>query len=326
MPELLYNFIAILLGFAGLIWSADRFVDGAAAMARNMGLSPLIIGLTIVSFGTSAPEILVSINAALIGKGELAIGNALGSNLANIGLVLGVTALIATLPIQKHILKDELPVLILVTVVSGFFIADGHLSLLEGLILLLSLIPLMAYLVISKKRDLSKEEIEHESQLPNMPFKLALMWFFLGLVLLIVSSKILVWGATETADYFGVSPLIIGLTVVAVGTSLPELAASVMSAIRGHHDIALGNVIGSNIFNLLAVMSVPSLIEPLQMEASVFNRDYAAMAGITFLLAIIIASNFIMRRGARVPSIGKLTGAIMMLCYVGYYYVLFQSN
>lgn len=325
MPDLVYFIGAITLGFAGLIWSADRFVDGSAAIARRAGLSPLIIGLTIVSFGTSAPEILVSLNAALEGAGELAIGNALGSNLANVGLVLGITALIATLPIQKHILRDELPILLTVTAVAGYFIYDSKLEFWEGIVLLALIVPVIGYLIHSKKRSLSPEEIAAEQDLPNLPVKMAVIWFVIGLILLVISSKILVWGATNTAGFFGVSTLIIGLTVVAVGTSLPELAASVVSALKGHHDIALGNVIGSNIFNLLAVMSVPALIDTLDMERAVFVRDYLSMAGITLFLALSIAMTFWVRR-AKPPGIGKTVGILLLICYMAYYYFLFATS
>jgi len=217
MTELLYPITAIIIGFVGLIWSADRFVEGSASIAKAAGLSTLVIGLTIVSFGTSAPEILVSVNAALSGAGELAIGNALGSNLANVGLVLGITAIVATLPIQKHLLQHEMPLLI-----------GANLTRIEGLILLATLVPLLTYLVIIKKKTLTKGETEAEEDFPTLSGKMAAFWFVVGLALLVVSSKALVWGATQTATHFGVSPLIIGLTVVAVGTSLPELATGLL--------------------------------------------------------------------------------------------------
>ena len=326
MPELVYAIIAILVGFAGLVWSADRFVDGSASIARAAGLSPLIIGLTIVSFGTSAPEILVSINAALEGAGDLAIGNALGSNLANIGLVLGATVMLARLPIQKHILMHEIPILAAVTALGGYVLWDARVDLLDGALLLLTIIPVMAYLIIVKKKDLNPAEQNAEEDIPNMSPKAAWLWFSIGLILLIISSKILVWGATATATLFGVSPLIIGLTVVAVGTSLPELAASIMSAMRGHHDIALGNVIGSNIFNLLAVMSVPAFISPLMMDPNVFSRDYVAMAGITAFLVCWVAIEYFRRRDKTRAGLGKALGLSLLTAYGAYYVWLFQSN
>lgn len=322
MPELTYPIIAILVGFVGLIWSADRFVDGSASIAKAAGLSPVVIGLTIVSFGTSAPEVLVSLNAALSDAGSLAIGNALGSNLANVGLVLGVTALVATLPVQQHLLRHELPILLAITAVAGWFLFDATLVFWESLVLLGLLVPAMAYLVIVKKKTFTAAEAQED--FTALTPKMAIIWFALGLVLLIAASKILVWGATETATYLGVSPLIIGLTVVAVGTSLPELAASVASALKGHHDIALGNVIGSNMFNLLAVMSIPGFFAPLAMESKVFSRDYIAMAAITGLLAILMwvgaAST---KRGT--GGIGKLAGILLLGSYAAYYYALFHN-
>lgn len=325
MPDIAYAAIAILAGFAGLVWSADRFVEGSACIAKAAGLSPLIIGLTIVSFGTSAPEVLVSISAALEGAGELAIGNALGSNLANLGLVLGATALIAKLPVQKPILLHEMPILFGVTAFAGYVLWDFHISLWEGIALLALIIPVMAFLVIIKQRDLTPAELEAEQQIPDMSAKAAWLWFLVGLGLLVLSSRVLVWGATETATYFGVSPLIIGLTVIAVGTSLPELAASIMSALRGHHDIALGNVIGSNIFNILAVMSIPALFSPLTLESVVFSRDYISMAGLTAFLVCWISLEYLRRREKSSANLGRGMGLCLLTAYIAYYFWLFQS-
>lgn len=325
MTELLYMSGALLLGFIGLLWSADRFVDGSAAIARNLGVSPLIIGLTVVSLGTSAPEILISLDAALSGAGELAIGNAVGSNLANVGLVLGVTALFGTLPVQKPLLLHEVPILLGVTVIAGWFISDARLGRMEGAILLGLLVPVLWYLVWVKRKTRSPDVIPAGNDLPQLSQRAALMRFILGLAILILSARILVWGATSLAEYAGVSPLVIGLTVIAVGTSLPELAASVMSAVRGHHDIALGNIIGSNIFNLLAVMSIPSLIHPLNLDANVFYRDYLAMAGITLLLALLLLTTLRNSGTGRISGINRWHGGLFLLCYTFYYYYLFTN-
>ena len=319
MFDLLQPLAAILVGFIGLIWSADRFVEGSASIAKNAGISPLIIGLTIVSFGTSAPEVLVSINAAINGAGELAIGNALGSNLANIGLVLGVTALVATMPVQRHLLLQEWPILMGATLLSGVFLFDGVLKTWEGYVLILLLVPTVAYLVIIKKKTFTAAEVEAEETIKSLSTKMALVWFLVGLALLVAASKVLVWGAIHTATYFGVSPLIIGLTVVAVGTSLPELAASVVSALKGHHDIALGNIIGSNLFNILAVMSIPALFAPLALDSAVFHRDFAAMFGITTLLLVLTLTSFWRGKG-----LGRLTGALLLCTYTAYYFYLFN--
>ena len=226
MPDIWLAWLAILCGFSGLIWSADRFVDSSAAIAGNFGLSKLIIGLTIVSLGTSAPEIVVSISASLKDAGDMAIGNALGSNLANVGLVLAITALIAPMPIQRHLLTQEIPVLLLVTALAGVILWDTTVTLTEGIILLGSIGPLL-YLMAKHKKEHPEEN--DDDDIPELSLGAASAWFVIGLGTLIASSEILVWGATLIATDFGVSPLIIGLTVVAVGTSLPELAASVMS-------------------------------------------------------------------------------------------------
>ncbi|MGH1371430.1 MAG: calcium/sodium antiporter [Cellvibrionaceae bacterium] len=328
MSELWLAWLAILAGFGGLIWSADRFVGGSAAIASNFGISRLIVGLTIVSLGTSAPEIVVSISASLKGTGELAVGNALGSNLANIGLVLAITALIAPMPIQKHLLTQEVPILLLVTAAAGFMLYDAQLVALEGALLLASLIPLLYFMIRTKQNNPSDEGDEEDSEIPDMSSGIATVWFVIGLSALIASSEALVWGAQIVATSFGVSPLIIGLTVIAVGTSLPELAASVMSALKGHHDMALGNIIGSNIFNILAVMSLPGLIHPPQMDESVFNRDFLAMGGVTLLLAGAIAVDYWLRNrqseGNGTARLGRRIGLLLLASYISYYYLLFS--
>ncbi|WP_185235019.1 calcium/sodium antiporter [Teredinibacter franksiae] len=316
---------AILIGLAGLVWSADRFVAGAASLAKSFGVAPLIIGLTIVSFGTSAPEIMVAISASLKGTGALGVGNAIGSNIANIGLVLGVTTLVAAIPVQNHILRHEIPVLLGVTLVSGYFLLDATLTFTEGLILAGCLVPAILYLVKVKQRELSVTEIAEEEEIQEMPRSRAILWFVIGLSLLMVSSELLVWGSKSAAEMAGVSPLIIGLTVVAVGTSLPELAASMMSAVRGHHDIALGNIVGSNMFNLMAVMSVPGIIATTAMEPQVFSRDYLAMLGLTVLLALLVAKTLWLNRTTGNAKLGAVTGIILLCSYVAYYALLFTT-
>lgn len=352
IPDIYLAYVAIAIGFVGLVWSADRFVIGAASIATNLGVTPIVIGLTIVSLGTSAPEILVSINASLSGAGDLAVGNALGSNIANIGLVLGVTLLITRITVQKHLLIDELPTLLIISILAGIFLFDARISQAEGWILLLLLPVVLVYVIYRKKHelattDLNENDIVNPDDIPELSPAMSYFWFAIGLALLIVSSKILVWGGETTAVHFGVSPLIIGLTVIAVGTSLPELAASVMSAIKGHHDIALGNIIGSNIFNLLAVMSLPGIINPQTMDASVFSRDYMFMLGFTVLVFVSVFAALTLRarkikaastpipsiapatQGQTTPqstspaSIGKITGMILIIIYILYYVILF---
>ncbi|MCZ6829470.1 MAG: calcium/sodium antiporter, partial [Gammaproteobacteria bacterium] len=248
---------AILVGFIILVWSADLFVAGAAAIADNLGMPPILIGLTIVSLGTSAPEVLVSINAAASGAGDLAIGNAIGSNIANMGLVLGLTAMVAPIPVHRNRLKREMPTLLAVTLGCGLLLLDHELDLTDGLLMLAVLAFILIEMISSQSHDINAAEEANVEELPHMTSTRSWISLCIGLVLLIASSKLLVWGATKVAVELGVSPLVIGLTIVALGTSLPELAASLASAMKGHGEIALGNVLGSNLFNLLGVMSIP---------------------------------------------------------------------
>ncbi|OPX54991.1 calcium/sodium antiporter [Oceanospirillum multiglobuliferum] len=312
---MLYSVIALIIGLALLVWSADRFIGGAAATAKNMGMSPLLIGMTIVSIGTSAPEILVSTISAMSGNPGIAIGNALGSNIANIGLVLGITALIAPLPINMKLMKKEIPLLLGVTVLAGVLMFDGELTFLDSSILLACLVGTLFLLF---KGD--EGAAQSDDEIPDLSQKQALFWLIVGLVLLIASSRILVWGAVNIAQYFGVSDLVIGLTIVAIGTSLPELAASVASALKNHHEIALGNVVGSNIFNLLAVLPVPGFFAATVLDAGVMERDYLVMAGITFLVAALIV---IMRKKAK---LNRLEGGIFVAVYAAYMYALYAST
>jgi cation:H+ antiporter len=277
---------ALIAGIIGLIWGADKFVAGSASFARSIGISSLVVGLTVVSVGTSAPEIIVSINAALNGSSGLAVGNALGSNLANMGLVLGITLLIAPIPIYRHLLTEESPVLLLITALAGICLYNGVLSHIEGLLLVLLSVPLLIMVVKYKKSHPESSELQ---TIDSYPINNALLKFAFGLALLLVSAEITVWSAQSIATLMGISELVIGLTIVAIGTSLPELAASAISAIRGHHDIALGNIIGSNLFNLLLVMGAAGAISPISLDDAVFTRDYIAMAAMTALLVILIA-------------------------------------
>ncbi len=326
VPVMVLATAAIILGIAGLVWSADRFVAGAASIAESFGIAPVIVGLTIVSFGTSAPEVMVSVMATLDGSGDLAVGNALGSNIANIGLVLGVTLLITRIPVVTSLLRYEGSLLIAVTLLAGVFLYDAFISTIEGWVLLLLLVPLMWYLTRVKQREHSAKELleEFNEEVPHYSPKAAMLWFIVGLAALIASSKVLVWGAVITAESFGVSPLIIGLSIIAIGTSLPELAASVMSAIKGHHDIALGNIVGSNIFNILAVMSMPGILGSSRMGAEVFSRDYFAMLGITLLLFIFMGAALLKRR--QDAKLGKLCGMLLLLLYTGYMVLIAQSQ
>ncbi|AOU99029.1 calcium/sodium antiporter [Acidihalobacter yilgarnensis] len=306
--------LAIIAGFALLIWSADRFVLGAAALARNFGVPPLVIGLTIVGMGTSAPELLVSAMAAWDGNAGLGIGNAIGSNITNIGLVLGATALIAPLTVNSKLLKRELPLLLVVMLLGYALLADGRLARPEGSALLLGLVMLLVWMVWSARRaradDALAEEILDE-QPPPMSTSAALGWFALGIAVLLGGAKLLVWGAVAIAHTLGVSDLVIGLTVVAIGTSLPELATTILSARRGEPDIALGNVIGSNLFNILGVLGLPGLIAPGPVPHEVLTRDYPLMLGFTALL-------FLFAYGRQPRRINRVEGGVLLGAFIGY--------
>jgi cation:H+ antiporter len=326
MSAMLLPILGLLIGVLGLLWGADRFVEGSAGAARNFGISPLIIGLTVVSIGTSAPEVLVSINAALSNAAELAVGNALGSNMANIGLVLGVTLLIAPTPVQKHLLTQEGLVLLVITAIAGFCLYDGYLGRTESAILAGLIFPLIFIAVKYKKTHVSPEEVAVGEDIPDITMGAATLWFIIGLAVLLASAEVTVWSAKTIAQSMGVSELIIGLTVVAIGTSLPELAASVVSAMRGHHDIAIGNVFGSNLFNLMLVMPAAGIISPMAISPEVFNRDFISLAIMTLLLIAMVA--LALNKAARngMPAVlSRYLGAILIAGYIGYYVVLWPA-
>ena len=319
MSAIYLPILALIAGILGLLWGADRFVTGSAGAARNFGVSPMVIGLTLVSVGTSAPEIIVSINAALSNVGEMAVGNALGSNLANIGLVLGITALIAPLPVQKHLLKEESPVLLLITALAGLCLYNGFLGRGESISLALLVIPLLVLIVKYKMSNPNPEALEEAEDIPELTMATAGLWFVIGLAVLLISARVTVWGAQSIAVYMGISELVIGLTVVAIGTSLPELAASVISAMRGHHDIALGNVFGSNLFNLMLVMTSAGAISPIALNAQVFSRDFAAMCFMTLLMIALVA--LALRQNPQRARLSRTMGLLLLAGY-GFYYVL----
>ncbi|MCB1877551.1 MAG: calcium/sodium antiporter [Chromatiales bacterium] len=323
---------AVVAGLILLVWSADRFVAGAAATADKLRIPSLIIGLTVVGLGTSAPEILVSLTASLEGKGDLAVGNAIGSNIANIALILGLTALISPLTVRSQTLKREYPVLLLVTLLALGLMWDLRLDRIDGVILLGSLVTVLWLLVFLARRSNLTEtagdpiEAEFDAEIPHdMSIKMALFWVVVGLILLVIASRTLVWGATGIASALGVSDLIIGLTIVAIGTSLPELAASMMSALKNEHDIAIGNVIGSNMFNLLAVLGIPGLVAPLSFESQVITRDYAIMLGLSIAL-FFLARGFDWRgTDSRPGRINRWEGALLLCAFLGYQWLLYRS-
>lgn len=307
---------ALIVGLVLLVWSADRFVEGSASTARYFGMPPLLIGMVVVGFGTSAPEMVVSALAAFDGSPGIALGNAYGSNIANIALILGVTALISPIMVHSRVLRKELPILALVTLLSIVLIADLDITRLDAVILLLVFGGLMAWTIyqgLRRKTDSLAEEVEVATAEKAMPLNRAVFWLVVGLLMLIASSRILVWGAVEIAQVFGVSDMIIGLTIVAVGTSLPELASSVIAARKGEHDIALGNVIGSNLFNTLAVVGIAGTIHPLAVEPETLSRDIVVMGALTVSL-FLIGYGFRGRQG----RVNRLEGAALLLVYAGY--------
>lgn len=307
---------AILAGLMLLVWSADRFVAGASATAQHFAVPPLLVGMLIVGFGTSAPEMVVSVLAASQGTPGLALGNAWGSNIVNMALILGITAMIAPILVQSVILRKELPILMAVTALSALLVWDGVLSRLDAAVLLLVFGTLVTWSIVEARNsggDALATETATELREHEMPLRRAFIWVGLGLVLLVGSSQLLVWGAVSIAQSLGVSDLIIGLTVVAIGTSLPELASCVAAARKGEHDIALGNVLGSGLFNTLAVVGLAGVIAPMDIGNDVLTRDLPVMAGLTVLL-------FAMGWGfrGRPGRINRLEALALLALYAGY--------
>ncbi|MCK7543494.1 calcium/sodium antiporter [Marinobacter bryozoorum] len=312
---MLIALVAIFSGLALLVWSAGRFVEGAAITAGHFGMPPLLVGMVVVGFGTSAPEMVVSALAATQGNPGLALGNAYGSNITNIALILGITALMAPIAVHSQVMRKELPILILVTLFAGWQLFDGMLSRVDALILIGVFFGLLGWSIWSGLRNPSDpmaSEVATELEVHAMPVGKALFWLVAGLLLLVVSSRILVWGAVDLATAFGVSDLIIGLTIVAVGTSLPELASSVIAARKGEHDLALGNILGSNLFNTLAVVGIAGLISPMALSDEVLVRDFPVMIALTVVL-------FVLGYGFRGPGrINRLEGAALLAAFVAY--------
>jgi len=323
---MLLNFVALVVGLVVLVVAADKFIVGTVAIARKFGISPLLIGLTIVGLGTSAPEILVSAISSWQGNAGLAIGNALGSNIANVGLILGCTALISPLAFKSELLKRELPILMAISVICYFMVFDG-LSVIDGILMLIMLMVFLAWLIRSAKKDSQKTALDdplEQELISDMPDdvseKTAWLFFVVGLIGLLASSRLLVWAAVNIAESFGVSDLVIGLTIVALGTSLPELAASISSVLKKEDDLAVGNIIGSNVYNLLAVYSLPALIAPGPVAESVVSRDFPVMLGLTGVL-------FILGYGvSKAGRINRWEGSGLLLAYFGYQWVIYQST
>jgi cation:H+ antiporter len=282
--------LELAAGFTLLIWAADRLVTGASGLARNFGISPLIVGLTIVGFGTSAPEMLVSAMASIRGNPSLAIGNAIGSNIANVGLILGLTAMIYPLRVERITLRREFPILGLIMLLTLALVCNFSFSRSDGMILAVGLLLLVAGMVVLGMRAGESDPLAASltEEVPEaMPTGTAIGWTLLGLILLPLSAHILVSGAITMALIIGVSEAVIGLTIVALGTSLPELAAAAASAIKKEDDLAIGNILGSNMFNLLGVLGIAALIHPMTIEPILLHRDVAVMFGLTLILFLL---------------------------------------
>ncbi|EGR2733908.1 TPA: calcium/sodium antiporter [Vibrio parahaemolyticus] len=311
----------LIVGLVLLVWSADKLVFGSAAIARNVGISPLVIGMTILAMGSSAPEMMVSATAAWDGKTDTAVGNVLGSNIANIALILGITALIKPLSISSAVIRRELPLMIAVTVLAGILLWNSHLGFYEGVLLFVLFGAfLFAMLQISRKEQKSGDAFlkDQESEIPQgVSNPKAIMWVVIGLILLPLAASLLVDNAVIIAKHFGMSDLVIGLTIIAIGTSLPELAASLAGVLKGEDDMAVGNIIGSNVFNILAVMGLPGIINPSTLSEYAMGRDFWVMLGVSLLLVAMCLG--------KSRSINRLEGAILFTCFLGYQVYLFAN-
>lgn len=319
--------LILLASLVALVWSADKFVFGASSLARNVGVSPMIIGLTIVAMGSSAPEMMIAATASLEGNANTAIGNAIGSNITNIALVLGITALMQPLTVSSSTVKKELPLVLGITLIAYWMLADLHLSFVEGAILMtgffvyiIALLMITLYRVKQSPMD-DALIIEAEQEVPEATSTpLAVMWLAIGIVVLPLSADYLVDSSVYIARSFGISDLVIGLTVIAIGTSLPELAASIMSIIKKEDDLAIGNIIGSNIFNILAVLALPGIIAPGVIDNAAAERDAPYMLGVTVLLLILCFTrkfgNF---------RITRAKGALLIMAFVAYQLLLFSQ-
>ncbi len=320
---MLANILFVVVGLVILIWGADRFVHGASAGARNMGVPPLLIGLTIVAFATSAPEILVSAIASLKGQPGLALGNAIGSNIANIGLVLGCVALIRPIQLRSATLRREMPALLAVTLLTVSLFLDSYLSRVDGLVMLTGLVIVMIWLARLGMRSAPNDPIkqDYEAEIPkNVAMPKAILWLIVGLVALLLGAHLLVKGSISIAEFFGVSDVVIGILLVAIGTSLPELAVSLVSALRGEYGLAIGNIVGSNIFNLLGVIGVAATIAPIGVEQSVLSLHIFVMVAFTLVL-------FAMTHDYDGKSeLSRIEGIALLLAFIAYdSYVVWET-
>ncbi|WP_339721000.1 calcium/sodium antiporter [uncultured Paraglaciecola sp.] len=308
--------LAIIIGLSLLVWSADHFVDGAAVLAKHFKLPPLLIGILILGFGTSAPEMVVSAMAAIDGIPGLALGNAIGSNITNISLVLGITAVLCPITIHSKIIKNELPLLIFIMLFSGYLFFDDVLSTFDAYLLLTGFALIIIWSVIAAmghRCDASDLDFSDDLQSSPILIRREIVWLIVGLVVLIGSSRLLLWGAVEIVSALGVSDLVIGLTIVAVGTSLPELTTTIAAVRKGNHDIAIGNLIGSNMFNILGVVGLTGAIAPISLIPSeVMSRDWPVMLALTLILLVMVCG---FGKGSR---IFRKEGIFLLAIYCSY--------
>ncbi len=322
---LLLPSIALLIGLALLVWSSDIFIDGAASVSIHLAISPLVIGVVVLGFGTSMPEILVATLASLDNSPGLAIGNAVGSNIANIALVLGVAAILSPIIVKSSILKRELPILLAISFGAYALVLDGELGIIDGIILVVTLILAMTWMIKANKAinpsdPLASETIQEVDTMPELSMKKSIVFVVGGLLILMASAKMMVWGAVEIAIAFEISEVVIGLTIIAIGTSLPELAAAIASARKNEADLMIGNIIGSNMFNILAVLAVPALLAPSVLESDILLIDMPVMLGFTLLMLLFALP----RKGRAV--INKPKGLLLTFGFVAYLVVLYLRS
>ena len=302
-----------------LAWGANRFVDGASALSYNLGMSPLLIGVLVMGFGTSLPELLVSLFASVMGNTGLSLGNAYGSNILNIGVVLGLAAVINPVSVRNHVVRRELPLLILATAITAFLVMDFELSRSDGLTLMALFVVLVVYLIRASLREPPKQEkssVQNKLEKRTIPLGKSIQYLVVGLVVIALCSAVLVWGARGIVTNLGISELVAGVVILALGTSLPEFVVIVVAAKRGQHELALGNVIGSNLFNTLAVVGTAGLIAPAVLDAELITRDLPVMFAFTGVL-LVMAYGW----GRRSGVINKVEGAVLLLaaaCYLAY--------
>ncbi|CDG95471.1 putative Na:Ca transport protein (CacA family) [Xenorhabdus bovienii str. puntauvense] len=316
--------IALLItGLILLVYGSDRLVYGAAVFARSLKIPPYIVGLTIMGIGTSLPELMVSITAAQDGLPNMAIGNAIGSNITNLLLITGAASLIRPITVKSDILRRELPLMLLITAFVGYILADSYLSRLDGIVLLLTALFFIALMIkmttVSQDDDLDSYTQERDAELPVEGNKgIALLWVVLGLIILPISTRMVIDNAAVVARIYGISELVIGLTILAVGTSLPELATSIAAAIKGENDMAMGNIIGSNVFNITLVLGIPGILSPSVISPQAFSRDFWVMMAASVLFTIFCLG--------KKHRLNRLNGVLLLGCFIAYFVVLFVSN